>query len=55
MHCSVFEGLCQVGPSRGLFLWVDKVEEGLSDEELCLIFEVACEDRVQVNEVQIGR
>ena len=55
MHCSVFECLCQVGLGRRLFLGVDKVEEGLSDEELCLIFEMACEDRVQVDELQIGR
>lgn len=51
MHCSLFESLCQVGSGGGLFLWVDKVEEGLSDEELCLILEMACEDGVEVNEV----
>lgn len=51
MHCPLFEGLGEVGPGGGLLLWMDKVEEGLSGEELCLIFEMACEDGVEVNEV----
>jgi len=55
MHCSLFESLCQVGSGGRLFLRVDIVKEGLSNEELCLIFEMACEDRVQVDELQIGR
>lgn len=55
VHCSLFESLCQVGSGGRLFLWVDIVEEGLSDEKFCLILEMACEDRVQVDELQIGR
>jgi len=53
MHRSLFKSLCQVSSDRHLFLRVDKVKEQLSDEGLCLIFEMACEDRVQVDELQI--
>ena len=51
MHSSLFECLCEVGSRRRLFVWVDKVEERLSDEEFCLIFEMVCENRVQVDEL----
>ena len=54
VHCSLSESLCEVSLGRGLFIWVDKVEEGLSDELICLIIEMVGEDRAQVDEVQIG-
>lgn len=51
VHGSLFECLCEVSSGGSLFLWVDEVEERLSDEEVSLVFEMVGEDGVEVDEV----
>ena len=53
MEGAALEDIAEVVCGGCLLVGVDKVEEGLADEVVCLIDEMVSEDGVEVEEVKI--
>jgi hypothetical protein len=54
MEGATFENASKICLGRGLFVRMDKGEKRLSDEKLCLGFEMVSKNRVKIDELKVG-